>query len=201
MRISELSARTRVPVATLKYYLREELLMRGALTAVSRAEYDGTHVDRVRLIRALIEAGGLSVAAVRTVIHALEQNHDSDVVDRTHAALPVRPAAESELAEVDDLIRALGWQVRLTNPGRPALDRALTATAAAGLDIHEEDLRRYAAAAVEIAEVDLRSTTASPDLAATVRTLVAGTIMVDPVISAMRRLAQEHVALSRPSCD
>ena len=39
MRISELSARTGVPVATIKYYLREGLLPEGERTAPTQATY------------------------------------------------------------------------------------------------------------------------------------------------------------------
>ena len=49
MRISGLAERTGVPVATLKYYLREGLLHAGTATARTQAVYDTTHVERVRL--------------------------------------------------------------------------------------------------------------------------------------------------------
>ena len=44
MQISGLSARTGVSIASLKYYLREGLLMPGAPTSATRAEYDEGHV-------------------------------------------------------------------------------------------------------------------------------------------------------------
>src|SRR3954464_8089995 len=57
MRISELSRETGVPVATIKFYLRERLLSPGRSTAATQAEYGQVHVDRLRLIRALTDAG------------------------------------------------------------------------------------------------------------------------------------------------
>ena len=62
MRISELSRTSDVPVATIKYYLRERLLPEGRRTSATQAQYDDSHLARLRLIRALLGPGGLSVA-------------------------------------------------------------------------------------------------------------------------------------------
>ncbi|MFC9487519.1 MerR family transcriptional regulator, partial [Streptomyces hydrogenans] len=72
MRIGELSRRTGVSVPTIKFYVREGLLPAGRLTSPNQAAYDETHVRRLRLIRALMDVGGLSVAAVREVITAVD---------------------------------------------------------------------------------------------------------------------------------
>jgi DNA-binding transcriptional MerR regulator len=72
MRISALSERTGVPIGTIKYYLREGLLAPGERTSRTTAEYDESHVERLRLVRALIEAGGLGIAAVRRIVDVLD---------------------------------------------------------------------------------------------------------------------------------
>ena len=46
MRISQLSAQTGIPVATIKFYLRENLLHDGARTSATQAQYDESHVAR-----------------------------------------------------------------------------------------------------------------------------------------------------------
>ena len=51
MRISELSSQTGVPVATIKFYLREKLLQEGIRTSATQAQYNESHVARLRLIR------------------------------------------------------------------------------------------------------------------------------------------------------
>ena len=71
MRISELAETTGVPVHTLKYYLREGLLMPGEATSRTRAEYGPEHVERVRLVRALVEHGGVGIAGVHSILGAL----------------------------------------------------------------------------------------------------------------------------------
>ena len=58
MRISELSRRSGAPVSTLKYYLREGLVHEGERLSGNQTDYDETHVQRVRLERALLETGG-----------------------------------------------------------------------------------------------------------------------------------------------
>ena len=49
MRISELAAVTGVTIPTIKFYLREGLLPSGVARAANQADYDETHVRRLRL--------------------------------------------------------------------------------------------------------------------------------------------------------
>ena len=70
VRISELSAQTAVPVATLKYYLREGVLQPGEARSATNAEYGAAHVDRVKLIRALVETAGLVDRGRQTSHHS-----------------------------------------------------------------------------------------------------------------------------------
>ena len=72
MRMAELSEKSGVPVATIKYYLREGMLRPGEYSSPNQASYDQAHVDRLRLVRALLDVGGLSVAAVRAVLTAVD---------------------------------------------------------------------------------------------------------------------------------
>ena len=72
MRISELSARTGIAVPTIKYYTREGLLPAGREVGYNRTEYDAGHESRLRLVRALLDVGGISIAQAREVIAAME---------------------------------------------------------------------------------------------------------------------------------
>lgn len=74
MKIAELSRRTGVSVATLKYYLREGLLQPGEPTAVNQADYGTDHVRRVRLVRVLVELGRLSISDVARVVAAVDDD-------------------------------------------------------------------------------------------------------------------------------
>ncbi len=202
MRISELSEATGVPVATLKYYLREGLLRAGAPVTSRSAEYDDSHVERVRLIRALVESAGLPIAGVRQVTAALDQPPATwhELLGRAqHALDPAAPRSDvtddaaGEPARARDLVSSLDWHVGDEAPALRELDAALTAAASAGLDLAPADLSAYADAMHEVAEVDLaRVPTDSP--AAAMRRVVLGTVLVDPVLLALRRLAQEDVS-------
>lgn len=72
MRISALSEQTGLPVGTIKFYLREGVLPHGRRTSRTSAEYDESHLERIRLIRALTEVGGLEIAQVRRVVEVIE---------------------------------------------------------------------------------------------------------------------------------
>lgn len=52
MKVSELAAQSGVALATIKYYLREGLLMPGEPTSATGARYGEQHVRRLALIRA-----------------------------------------------------------------------------------------------------------------------------------------------------
>ncbi|BDZ65671.1 hypothetical protein GCM10025877_26090 [Agromyces mangrovi Wang et al. 2018] len=90
MRISELGATTGVPVATLKYYLREGLLHAGEARGATQADYDATHVRRVRLVRALTGTVGLSLQQARTILELVDDPGD-DLYETLGCAVSALP--------------------------------------------------------------------------------------------------------------
>ena len=72
MRISDLAAAAGVPVGTIKFYLRQGLLPAGELTSPTQAQYDESHLGRLRLVRALVEVAGLSLTEVLAVVTVLD---------------------------------------------------------------------------------------------------------------------------------
>ena len=139
MRISLLSEQSDVTVASIKFYLRQGLLFAGESSSATQTEYDARHVARLRLIRALIDVGGLSVAAAKAVLAAI----DNDAMPIVYAfgiaqhavtaslASSSRPSDES-LAEVAALKAERGWQTFEENPGEPIVARVLDAFRAIG---------------------------------------------------------------------
>jgi DNA-binding transcriptional MerR regulator len=193
VRISELAETTGVAVPTLKYYLREGLLMPGTSTSRTRAVYDETHVERVRLIRALIESGGLGITGVRAVVHALEDPPTSrhDFLGVAHRALPPPVEPMEPTQEVIGWMRDLGWESCLDSPLLGSLTRAVADARAAGVPLSTSDIADYAEAVRQIAAVDMAVAASAPSPAVALHTVVVGTVMVDPVIATLRRLAQE----------
>ena len=72
MKMSQLCEASGVSVPSIKFYLREGLLPAGERTSATQAEYGPEHVERLRLIRALIDIGGLSVATAQRVLEAID---------------------------------------------------------------------------------------------------------------------------------
>jgi DNA-binding transcriptional MerR regulator len=199
MRISKLAETTGVPVHTLKYYLREGLLMPGEATSRTRAEYGAEHVERVRLVRALVEHGGVGIAGVHAILAALTAPPPSrhELLGVAHCALPTPGDQGPVSEEVAALVADLGWPVWPEAPALRALSAAVAAARDAGVELSPDSLRRYASAMAEVAVVDLDVALAAESPAAAMHTVVVGTVMVDPVLVALRRLAQESVSARR----
>jgi DNA-binding transcriptional MerR regulator len=194
MRISELAERSGTTVATLKYYLREGLVPAGESLGATRADYSEAHLQRVRLVRALIDAG-VSVAESKRVVEALDSPPTSrhDLLGKAQYALPATHAQVSVSDEVRDLLGRLGWTVSPDSPALRSLTGAIAAARSAGVPLEPESLTGYARATEGIAAVDVAAVPRD-DLAAALHRVVAGTVLVDPVLAALRRLAQEHVS-------
>lgn len=201
MRLAQLSESTGVSVATLKYYLREGLLHPGAVVSRTQADYDSTHVDRVRLVRALSEVGGLSLAAIGRVLEVITAEGRDWFGVLEAAQKTLAPAAPSGLSKEEGAGRALawvqarGWHVNPDDPFLDEVDRTWRACEIAGIGLDEERMDAYADAVEEVARVDVGTVSTEPEAA--VRQVILGTLLLDPVLVALRRLAQQHVSAGR----
>lgn len=201
MWIAELSRQTDVPVATIKYYLREGLLPPGEAVGATRSRYDEAHVRRLRLIRALVESGGLSLARVRGVLAEVDEESRElhEVLGAAHGALipdDLTATVESRL-RVDDLIATNEWQVFSESPDRLLLAGALDALEKVGYHLDDDLLETYAEAAAEIADAEVGHLPSSEDRQATVEATVLLTALGGPVLLALRRLAQQSASARR----
>ncbi|MEV5895372.1 MerR family transcriptional regulator [Nonomuraea fuscirosea] len=203
MRISELSARSGVAIPTIKYYLREGMLHQGEQTAATRAEYDGTHLRRLRMIRAMLEVGRLSVASIKKVIESVEDESlpTHEMLGTAHYALS--PAVEPEpgeewqaaRADVDALVEELGWDVHPDAPTRDELAQTIVRMRQLGVSI---DLAPYAEAARKlVAEVEMGTIPFDGPRDAAVEALVLGTVLYGRAFDALRRMAQESESARR----
>ncbi|GHB06509.1 MULTISPECIES: MerR family transcriptional regulator [Streptomyces] len=202
MRIGELSRRSGVPVPTVKYYVREGLLPPGRLTSPNQASYDEGHENRLRLIRALLDVGGLSLSAIAEVLGAVD-----DPAQPVHkvlgvAAKRITPAEGDEVGpelidareDVAALLERRGWRAEADCPAGQALAGVLAALRRAGHGGFVELLDVYADAAEPVARADLDYVgrrVAREDL---VESVVVGTVLGEAMFAALRRLA--HVDAS-----
>ena len=207
MRISELRKASGVPIPTIKFYLREGLLPQGRLVAANQAEYDQDHVRRLRLIRALVEVGGLPLATVREVLEAVDDPElpIHEALGTAHRALGPDLGQEDDpevgdaRAEVDRFLQGLGWEVSPDSPGRHELAVALDTLRRLGWPNADARLfTRYARAADRLASAEVqKATPAGATRAETMERAVIGTVVFEAVLSALRRLAQERYSAAR----
>jgi DNA-binding transcriptional MerR regulator len=196
MQMSELSRTSGVPVATVKYYLREGLLPPGTPTSATRATYDDSHVRRLRLVRALVEVGRLRLETVRTILDAVDEDGSSlhETVGAAHTALAPRgPASAGAEDAVGRLLRRLRWRVHADSSNRQALAVAFEALDTVGFEVTDETLDAYADAALRVAAVDV-ATVPTDSAEHAVEHVVVGTVLFEPLLLALRRLAQEHLS-------
>ena len=197
MQVSELVARSGVPLATIKYYLREGLLMPGSATGATRASYGEHHLRRLHLIRALTDVAGLSVQKAREVLNAIDEPA-GDLFSTLGRAVAALPPYIEERDDYPRARRALERLGQLYDPRYAAvaqLERALEAADAAGLPLTEDRLAAYGRHVMGIAEADIAGVPADPGSA--VEYAVLGTALYEPVLAALRRLAHQDVASRR----
>jgi len=210
MRLAELSERSGVSTATIKYYLREGLLPPGRQVNARTAEYDEEHLRRLRLVRAMIQVGRVPVAKVREVLGHV----DDDSLGRTIRlgaamwALPQVPDPDAEdedvraaHEEVAALLDRLGWEnaKRLTtiSPAYRSLVVGVAAFRRLGYGWGAEQLAPYAELMHRTAVLDLDNMETHPSEAERIEFAVLGAILNEPVLQALHRLAQEEETARR----
>ena len=198
MRISELSAQTGVSVPTIKYYLREGLLPEGERSARTQAAYGAKHVQRLGVIRALLDAG-VSVAEARRVLAALDDPPASahELLGTAHAAI-TRPADEGvDLSAAEHLVSGLGWKPGACDPDVLGdVARALDGLERAGFAVPDAAMPVYLESIRAIADAEVAATPTESAEAA-VRYVVLGSVLVEPLLLALRRVAEQVASAER----
>ncbi|MBM9467026.1 MerR family transcriptional regulator [Nakamurella sp. YIM 132084] len=164
MWISELSRVSGTPVPTIEYDLREGLLPAGEARSATRAAHDEGHVARLRLIRALVDVGGLPLQRVRDVLGVLDQPPETlhHLLGVAHTAL-AQPVATSDTGpggparpRAADVLSAARWtRVHPESPTVALLDRALDGLTAADLPVGDDVLRGCWEAAEDVARQEV----------------------------------------------
>ncbi|MGV9305155.1 MULTISPECIES: MerR family transcriptional regulator [unclassified Nonomuraea] len=197
--MAELSEATGIPVPTIKFYVREGLLPPGRPVGRRQADYDGGHVRRLRLVRALADYGGLPIATIRELVGHLDGGDRSgyDLLALTQMAMTGRqePRGGPHLAAAERLMGEMmtrrGWS--RSQAAHPAVRMAVGVLAALG-ELGRQDmiaaLDAYAAAADRIAAVDLGVLGPADDRERAMELVVVATSLGDALVAALRRIAQ-----------
>lgn len=205
MRVAELSRRSGVPVPTIKYYLRESLLPSGERTSPNQAQYSDDHLRRLRLIRAMVDVGGLSIGQVRDVLaavdspaenmhHVLGMVQDGITVSREDAGDEAWQAARRDVAE---LSARQGWHSSGDSPAIQALAAVIVSLRELGHDELIAMFDGYARACEGIAEADVAYVAGFEKIEDMLERMVVGTVLGDAALMAIRRLAHENASAAR----
>ena len=200
--MSELSERTGVSVATIKYYLREGLLPEGDKRTPRLTDYGEQHVRRLELLRILRDAGDVPVEGLRRLVAATETQgtvHDlfavaADALAPTPPPASVEPARAQAREIADAIIDQAGWdRVRPDSVDRDNL--AATLELMASFDTHPRDpgeIAPYVAAADLIARYEVGHLDGTKDRVGLLEEMIVGQVVFGTVLSTLRRLAEEH---------
>jgi len=203
MRMAELSAESGVPVATVKYYLREGLLPAGERTSPNQARYSQAHLRRLKLVKALTEVGGMSLASAKAVLSAVDDDEVTPhevmgVVQEELGGIPPtvsEEAADQAFAVLDEICRRNGW-------GELPRDHVIVANVVAALATagelgHDElavRLEEYAHLALRVAELDLETVRGLSSVDRIIETGVVVTVLGDRVFAALRHMGQALIS-------
>lgn len=211
MKLKELSQRAGVPIPTIKYYLREGLLPKGEPLGETKADYKEHHLDRLRIIRTLVEIGEVPIAVIRqvlaaaddetvpvtallaTALRALEPSAPERRPRDDGPALDAVPAGDRTGAE--SLIVQQGWQVDPESTAPDQLATALGALRRIGLPADAAQLVPYTDAALAIAEHQqplLPDPARREEFAARA---IIGAVLYDRLLLALLRLAKENASI------
>lgn len=206
MKISDLADRSGTSVATIKYYVREGLLMQGERVGGNRTDYSEAHLHRLRLIRAMLEIGNLSVDTVSRVLVALEATeaplvHTFEIAQAALAGSttspPPAPSADA-LARIDALRkRTPDWLAVVDNVGQNIAAAAIDAFDRAGHSLPDSYLDGYARGAQHTATADLDLVQAQGSREDMAEIMVVGSVLGDPLAQGLRRIAQAAVSAER----
>jgi DNA-binding transcriptional MerR regulator len=185
-------------LTAVKYYQREGLLPSGEKSAPNQTTYDTRHVERVRLVRALLETGGLSVAVTKQILAVLDA--DAAPLAEVFAAAQYamtssrsqdNGASQESRDRIEGRVSAAGWCTTSDNPGLEAAARALDGLRTIGFDAPDAYLDAYLNAAATAARADVSALHGRQERDAIAELMVVGTVLGDPLFAGLRRLAQQ----------
>jgi len=200
MLVSELAERADVPLATVKYYLREGLLAPGENTGPRRAEYDDAHLRRLRVLRLLREVGGVPVTSLRQIVDALDDEelriHETMtlVADVISAGPETNGQDQASLDMVDAVLAAVGWDgIRAESMDRQRLASLVSMLNGPGpLGASVQVLTFYAGVADELARAEIAMVDHSAGREHQLDQMVTGSVVYGQVFGLLRQLGHEH---------
>lgn len=78
MKISELSARSGVPVSTIKFYIRKRLLPKPVKTGETQGYYTRKHFDRLLLVQKIQREGSMPLDRIREITQLIDSSEERE---------------------------------------------------------------------------------------------------------------------------
>ncbi|MBX3186606.1 MAG: MerR family transcriptional regulator [Labilithrix sp.] len=205
--VQDLSQESGVSVASIKFYVREGLLFAGDASRPGRAYYDGAHVRRLAVIRAMRDVAGLSIDVMRRALAAVDAPH-ADAVDAIAPAIdalathedapPVDAALLRARRDVATLFTREKIVVRREAGARETLARAIASLRRLGYDVTVDDLRPYVASMRALAKEEIGSERARTlllsDKEGALEIAILGSLLFEPILVALRRALHEQLS-------
>jgi DNA-binding transcriptional MerR regulator len=206
MQLKELSERTGVSPASIKFYLREGLLPPGRSVHATRAEYAELHVSRLELIQTLRRVVGLNIAQIGSLLRMAD-----DGVPRLELLAAVQRAVlglddvGTEHGDVrtpagDAVVRFRNWP-DVPSDARNSLNAHLALMESLGVPVTAELLDAYSKAVDAIAEVNISATTAPEDVNQLIMTAAVGMHLHGQLVLKLLALAHASHAIRRYETD
>ncbi|MGI5499344.1 MerR family transcriptional regulator [Lentzea sp. CA-135723] len=197
--MTELSRESGVPIPTIRYYQREGIMPPGEYTSPNQARYDQTHVQRLKLVRALLDIGGLSIAEVRDVAQAIDGKAPTiDILDVAHSTLiTLKSEVDDEdrawaLSLLQEAARRVDWVIEPEDRSTDAIVRVLCTFREIGHGGLLEEFGGYVELAAQVAQLDLATLSAPEAPESIVEQAVVGTVLGDALFSSLRKLGQQN---------
>ncbi|CAN7462896.1 MerR family transcriptional regulator [Arthrobacter sp. LjRoot14] len=202
MQLKELSERSGVSAASIKYYLREGLLPAGAAVHATRAQYSARHVERLELIQALRRIVGLNIEQIRGLLR---------MADDGAPRLDLLAAVQSVVLELDTsataggsvgtpatdaVVRLRGWP-DYPSDARNALNAHLALMESLNIRVSPEVLGTYSKAMDDVAGIDIAATTAPDSVDELIFTAAVGMHMHSRLLLKLLAFAQASHAIRR----
>ncbi|MDR6556043.1 DNA-binding transcriptional MerR regulator [Arthrobacter pascens] len=206
MQLKELSERTGISAASIKFYLREGLLPAGESVHATRARYSTRHVSRLRLIHALRSVVGLSIEQIRPLVKLADGGAPRleilAAVQRTVLGLTALNTQNGDVRTRagDAVVRLRNWP-DASSDARAALDAHVSLMESLGVPVTTELLDAYSKALDAIADRDINATAAPEDTNELILTAAVGMHLHGQLVLKLLALAQASHAIGRYTKD
>ncbi|UKA53141.1 MerR family transcriptional regulator [Arthrobacter sp. FW305-BF8] len=206
MQLKELSERTGVSPASIKFYLREGLLPAGRSVHATRAEYAELHVSRLELIQALRRVVGLNIAQIGSLLRMADDGVPRlellAAVQRTVLGLDAVGTEHGDMQSWagDAVVRFRNWP-DVPSDARNSLNAHLALMESLGVQVPDTLLDAYSQAVDAIATVDISATTAPDDVNELIMTAAVGMHLHGQLVLKLLALAQASHAIRRYTKD